>query len=32
MVLAGLKAWLEHGVELGLVRDQFPSQLEKPDL
>lgn len=25
MVLAGLKAWLEHGVELGLVRDQFPS-------
>ena len=24
MVLAGLKAWLEHGIELGLVRDQFP--------
>lgn len=24
-VLAGLKAWLEHGVVLGLVRDQFPS-------
>ncbi len=24
MVLAGLKAWLEHGVELDLVRDQFP--------
>ena len=24
MVLAGLKAWLEHGVELNLVRDQFP--------
>ena len=24
MVLAGLKAWLEHGVVLNLVRDQFP--------
>lgn len=24
MVLAGLKAWLEHGIELDLVRDQFP--------
>lgn len=24
MVLAGLKAWLEHGVQLELVRDQFP--------
>ena len=24
MVLAGLKAWLEHGLELNLVRDQFP--------
>lgn len=24
MVLAGLKAWLEHGIELHLVRDQFP--------
>jgi uncharacterized protein YndB with AHSA1/START domain len=24
MVLAGLKAWLEHGVILDLVRDQFP--------
>ena len=23
MVLAGLKAWLEHGVELNLVGDQF---------
>ncbi len=23
-VLAGLKAWLEHGIELNLVRDQFP--------
>ncbi|WP_198300800.1 hypothetical protein [Cellvibrio sp. PSBB006] len=25
MVLAGLKAWLEYGIELNLVRDQFPS-------
>lgn len=24
MVLAGLKAWLEYGIELNLVRDQFP--------
>ncbi len=24
MVLAGLKAWLEHGIELNLVSDQFP--------
>jgi len=24
MVLAGAKAWLEHGIELNLVRDQFP--------
>lgn len=24
IVLAGLKAWLEHGIELNLVRDQFP--------
>ena len=24
MVLAGLKAWMEHGIELNLVRDQFP--------
>jgi uncharacterized protein YndB with AHSA1/START domain len=24
MVLAGLKAWLEHGIELRLVADQFP--------
>ena len=26
MVLAGLKAWLEHGIELGLVSDQFPDR------
>ena len=25
MVLSGLKAWLEHGIELNLVRDQFPN-------
>lgn len=24
LVLAGLKAYLEHGIELGLVRDRFP--------
>jgi len=24
MVLAGLKAWLEHGIKLNLVCDQFP--------
>jgi uncharacterized protein YndB with AHSA1/START domain len=26
-VLAGAKAWLEHGVELNLVRDRFPKGL-----
>ena len=25
-VLAGLKAWLEHGIELNLVRDRFPQE------
>lgn len=25
MVLAGLKAWLEYGIELNLIRDQFPN-------
>lgn len=29
MVLAGLKAWLEHGVALGLVADQFPDGLPR---
>ena len=24
LVLAGLKAWLEHGIELNLIADQFP--------
>jgi uncharacterized protein YndB with AHSA1/START domain len=28
-VLAGLKAWLEHSVELNLVRDAFPDGLPK---
>jgi hypothetical protein len=23
-MLAGLKAWLEHGIELNLVADRFP--------
>ncbi len=23
-VLAGLKAWLEHGIQLNLVRNHFP--------
>ena len=26
-MLAGMKAWLEHGLELGLVRDVHPDQL-----
>ena len=29
-VLAGLKAWLEHGVELQLVRDRHPDGLPRP--
>ena len=24
-VLAGLKAWLEHGIELNLIQDQYPA-------
>jgi hypothetical protein len=24
-MLAGLKAWLEHGVQLNLVADRFPN-------
>ncbi|MDW6021939.1 SRPBCC family protein [Mesorhizobium sp. BAC0120] len=27
LVLAGAKAWLEHGLELGLVRDRHPKGL-----
>lgn len=26
LVLAGLKAWLEHGINLNLIRDQFPQE------
>ena len=29
LVLAGLKAWLEHGIELNLVLDRFPAGLEE---
>lgn len=29
LVLAGLKAWLEHGIQLNLVADRFPKGLEK---
>jgi uncharacterized protein YndB with AHSA1/START domain len=28
-VLAGAKAWLEHGVQLNLVRDRFPDGIEQ---
>lgn len=27
LVLAGLKAWMEHGVELNLIGDKFPKEL-----
>jgi hypothetical protein len=27
IVLAGLKAWLEHGIELNLIGDKFPVEL-----
>lgn len=30
-VLAGAKAWLEHGLELNLVRDRFPKGLDGGD-
>jgi uncharacterized protein YndB with AHSA1/START domain len=30
-VLAGLKAWLEHGVKLNLVADHHPKSLREPD-
>jgi len=29
IVLAGLKALLEHGIELNLVRDQFPDAAKR---
>jgi uncharacterized protein YndB with AHSA1/START domain len=28
LVLAGLKAWLEHGIRLNLVADRFPQGIE----
>lgn len=27
LVLAGAKAWLEHGIELNLIRDRFPDNV-----
>jgi uncharacterized protein YndB with AHSA1/START domain len=30
LVLAGLKAFLEHGIVLNLVLDRFPDQVKKP--
>ncbi len=27
LVLAGVKAWLEHGVQLNLIEDKFPKEL-----
>lgn len=30
LVLAGLKAWLEHGIDLHLVVDRFPSGKDDP--
>jgi uncharacterized protein YndB with AHSA1/START domain len=27
LVLAGLKAWLEHGLQLNLVADKFPDEV-----
>lgn len=29
LVLAGLKAYLEHGIQLNLVRDRFPEGIEE---
>src|ERR1044072_4081632 len=29
LVLAGAKAWLEHGIELNLVRDRYPKGIEE---
>jgi hypothetical protein len=29
-VLAGAKAWLEHGIELNLVPDRFPDGMPSP--
>jgi len=32
LMLAGLKAYLEHGVRLNLTADRYPKGLEQPDL
>jgi uncharacterized protein YndB with AHSA1/START domain len=29
-VLAGLKAWLEHGIKLNLIADKYPDAIVKP--
>ena len=29
LLIAGLKAWLEHGIELNLVEDKLPKELRK---
>lgn len=29
LVVAGLKAWLEHGISLNLVEDKFPIEMRK---
>ena len=29
LVLAGLKSWLEHGIQLNLVADRFPKDIRK---
>ena len=31
-VLAGLKAWLEHNIQLNLVADAFPNELHQADV
>jgi hypothetical protein len=28
LLLAGLKAWLEHGIQLNLTRDRYPEGIE----
>lgn len=30
LVLAGLKAYFEHGIELNLIANRFPDNMEKP--
>jgi hypothetical protein len=31
LVLAGAKAWLEHGIALNLVADRFPAELARAE-